>query len=321
VSGRSVRRAGAFAPGHVTGVFRPDASARDPRARGSVGAGIVLPLGVRATAQYVAGGPRRLRLSSDVGGRLAISEEVARRLFRGETGTLSVRLAHELPLGQGFGMSAAGATATALSVAALLRVPRQRAVEVAHLADLFGRGGLGGVAAILGGGLEVRQRPGVPPFGEVVHSPFRSPILVGVVTGPIPSPAVLGRSRWLRRIEAAARGWSVLGTRPTPEEFFRASERFTDRTGLAPPRLRSTLRALRRRGAFAAQAMFGGTFIAMPRSRAARKAAVEWLQGLGVPTVELRAARRGAYALRAAPGTNARRFGEPLTGARRPQRF
>ena len=291
------RVARAFAPGHVTGVFRPEATARDPRARGSVGVGVVLELGVRATARYRPGGPRRLHLSSDIPGPLPISDTVARRLFPATSGTLSVHLTHELPLGQGFGMSAAGATATALSVAALFRVRRSHAVEVAHLADLFGGGGLGGVAAILGGGLEVRRRPGVPPFGDVVHSPFPPAFFVGVVTPPIPSPGILGQPRYLRRLAAAYPLWSDLGDRPSPEAFFERAERFTDWVGLAPPRLRTALRALRRRGAWAAQAMFGGTFVALPRSDAGRASVVAWLARSGIRAVEVRAAYRGARRL------------------------
>lgn len=305
-----VRTAVAVAPGHVTGVFRTDARARDPRARGSVGAGVVLELGARATARFRTGGARRLRVSDEDGRSLPISRDVARRLFRSTEGTLTVELAHDLPVGQGFGMSAAGATATALAVASLFRIPRAHAIEVAHLADLYGGGGLGGVAAILGGGLEVRRRPGVPPFGNVVHRPFGPDLLVGTVGPPIPSPDVLGSSKLLRRIDAAHRVWEELGDRPTPEELLAASERFTDRVRLAPARLSGVLRGLRRRGAWAAQAMFGSTFFAMPQGPVERTAVVEWLQGRGLRAVELGAATRGptTVSARSRRGSAAQRF-------------
>jgi pantoate kinase len=191
-------------------------------------------------------------------------------------------------------MSAAGALATALAVRALSAVPRSRAVEVAHLADLFGGGGLGGVAAILGGGLEVRTRAGVPPFGRIVHRPFRSSILVGVVGRPIPSPSVLGDPEALRRISRASRGWDQLIRGGDPAAFFRLSERFTDRAGLASPAVMRAVRALRRRGASAAQAMFGESFFALPRTDSGREACIEWLRQEGIRTVEIRAATAGA---------------------------
>ena len=284
----------AFAPGHVTGVFRPEASGRDPRSRGSVGAGVVLELGAWAEARFAPGPRTRLRVRGDGPGPWPISEEVARRLAPRETGTLSVRLSHELPVGQGFGMSAAGALATALAVGALSGRPRPESISVAHLADLFGGGGLGGVAAILGGGLEVRRRAGVPPFGEVLHRPFVPRLWVGVLGKPIPSPSVLGNPVALRRIARAAEGWERLLDRPTPERFLEESERFTDRAGLAAPRVRRAVKALRRCGALASQAMFGASFFALAPTGSARRASVEWMRKAQVRAVEVNAATTGA---------------------------
>jgi pantoate kinase len=214
------------------------------------------------------------------------------------SGVLTVRLAHELPVGQGFGMSAAGALATALAVGSLSDGPRAHAIQVAHLADLFGGGGLGGVAAILGGGLEVRTRPGLPPFGQVIHRKLPHALLVGVVGRAIPSPSVLGDPAALERITAASRGWEQLGPNPTMERFFRFSERFTDRAGLASPAVTRTVAALRRRGASACQAMFGQSFFALPRTAEARASSLDWLQREGIRAVELHAASTGAHLVR-----------------------
>ena len=292
-----VRRARAFAPGHVTGVFRPDTSSRDPRGRGSVGAGVVLELGVVAEATLSPGPELRVRVAADGTTPLPISEEVARRMARGLRGTVSVHLRHELPIGQGFGMSAAGSLATALAVGELSHRPRAARVQTAHLSDLFGGGGLGGVAAILGGGLEVRTRAGVPPWGRVEHRAFGPALLVGVVGRPIPSPSVLGSPESLRRILEASEGWERLGRSPTPSEFFRHCERFTDRAGLATPAIERAVSFLRRRDAWACQAMFGQSFFALPRSAIARSRCLEWLRAEGVRAVEIRAASSGAHLL------------------------
>lgn len=298
MTGPRPRTSRAFAPGHVTGIFRPEAVHRDPRARGSVGAGVVLELGAWAEAEFSAGRRSRVRVVGDGRGPWPISEDAARRLSPEASGSLTVRLAHELPIGQGFGMSAAGALATALAVASISGRPRSEAVRVAHLADLFGGGGLGGVAAILGGGLEVRTKPGVPPFGEVVHRPFAPALLVGVVGRPIPSPSVLRDPGALARIARAAHGWERLGRRPSPEEFFRLSERFTDRAGLESAAVARTVAALRRRGASACQAMFGQSFFAWPRSAEARSACIDWLESEGTRAVEVHASSTGAHLLK-----------------------
>lgn len=292
------RVASAFAPGHVTGVFRPMTDARDPRGRGSVGMGLVLELGVRATVTYRPGGPRRLRVTSELHDSLPISHDVASRLLGDRKGRLDVVLSHGLPVGQGFGTSAADAAATAVATATVLDRPHRHAIETAHLADLFGGGGLGGVASILGGGLEVRRRPGVPPFGEIAHRPFHGTIWVGVVGEPIPSPHILGDARMLARIDAAARACLRDGPDLAPPEFFAQSERFTDRVRLASPRLRDVLRGLRRRGAWAFQAMFGQSFAARPRSAASARAIADWIGRTGVRMVEIGPSPQGVRSVR-----------------------
>jgi pantoate kinase len=215
-------------------------------------------------------------------------------MAHGLLGSVTVRLSHDLPIGQGFGTSAAGGLATALAVGALAGRSRAEAVQTAHLADLFGGGGLGGVSSILGGGLEVRLRPGIPPLGRIVHRPFRPALFVGVVGRPIPSPSVLGDRKALRRIERASTGWERLREDPTPARFFRLSERFTDRAGLSSLKVRRVVGALRRRGAWAGQAMFGESFFAWPRTPAARAECLDWLRSEGVHAVEVHAADVGA---------------------------
>lgn len=302
MASESVRRAAAFAPGHVTGLFRPARSSPDPRRQGSVGAGLVLELGVVASATWRPSVEPRLRLTSDGRGELAIATDAARHLIGSRDGEFTVRLARQLPSGQGFGTSAADAIATTLALRPLLGVRRADAVVVAHLADLFGGGGLGGVAAILGGGLEVRRTPGVPPYGKVAHRPFPGAVIVGVVGPPIPTARVLRSPRWHRRFNDAASEVDRLGGRPVWSDFLDAAERFTDRVGLASPRLRATLRALRRRGGWAFQAMFGATFVARPRTPAARPVLLDWLARAGLRAVEVRAAPVGARLL---PATRA----------------
>jgi len=289
-----VRRARAFAPCHVTGAFLPRTEARDPRGRGSVGVGLVLDVGVRADAAWRPAHRPRLSLTADVPGSLDVSGEVARRLLAERPGSLTVRLRHDLPVGQGFGTSAAGALATGLAVGAAVGVPRRRVVEIAHLADLFGGGGLGGVAAALGGGLEARVAPGIPPWGRIVRRPVSSALLVAVLGPPIASRTVLGRPQRLTEIAAAYRPLAGLARPPSLDEFWSASERFTDRLGWAPAEVRAALRGIRRRGGRAAQAMFGRSVFASLPSGPRRAELLGWLARRGVRAVEVGVGRRGA---------------------------
>ncbi len=318
MGGARARHAVAFAPAHVTGIVRPETGARDPRARGSRGIGIVLALGVTADATWSPGDRSLLSVRGEDGRRLRISEEVARRLRGSARGTLRVRLRHDVPIGQGFGTSAAGALATALAVAHLLRRPRARAIEIAHLADLYGGGGLGGVAAILGAGLEARTRPGLPPHGSVVRRRASGRVLVGVVGPPVPTSRLLGSARTLARLRREAARLLTLRGPPDLLELVRRSGRFTDRVGLASPRLRATLARLRASGLVAAQAMFGESFVAVAEREAAWAAGTRWLRSARICFFETTVGGRGAHVARLGPGSRGpvRRPGE-TAGARR----
>jgi pantoate kinase len=298
--GNRPRTGWAFAPGHLTGIFSPALAARDPRARGSVGAGLVLEAGVLARAEWRPARRPSLRLRSDAERPLPISEEVARRLLTRRPGALQVTLDHELPIGQGFGMSAAGALATALAVATVTGSSRRHTIEVAHLADLYGGGGLGGVSAILAGGLEVRERPGIPPLGSVKHHPVRGTVFIGVLGEAMPSPELLGDPRFLARVERAAMpGLERLHRQASLGRFLEEAERFTDSIQLGPRSVLRQIHGLRTESTRVAQTMFGRSLFAVAETPKARTQLVRRLTRLGIRSAEIPVARRGA---RVVPG-------------------
>ncbi len=267
-----------------------------------MGAGLVLEAGVLASAEWRPSTRTRIRLHSDVARPLPISEDVARRLLAHRPGELRVELRHELPIGQGFGMSAAGALATALAVASATGASRQHALEVAHLADLYGGGGLGGVSAILEGGLEIRDQPGVPLWGRVRHFPASGAVFLIVAGAAMPSPALLHDPRFLRRVEQAARpGLTRLRHRLSLSSFLQEAERFTDTLRLGPSRVLRRAHALRSPDTRVAQAMFGRSLFAMARTGPARSALVRQLTRLGLRAAEVPISHRGARLLTGPP--------------------
>ncbi|MHB8351769.1 MAG: GHMP family kinase ATP-binding protein [Thermoplasmata archaeon] len=304
----------------MTGIFSPVLDPRDPRARGSIGAGVVLELGAWAEAHFVPGPRRRRQVRELSGAPLPITTEVVRRVAADRPGSISVVIRHELPVGQGFGMSAAGALAAGLAVARLLGRPARVAVETAHLAELFGGGGLGGVAAIQGGGLEVRTRAGIEPFGRVRHRPLSGPVYLAVTGPSLPSPRLLGDPHLLEKVRRAARaGIPRLSGTLGPARFMEAAERFGDRLDLPPASVNRKIQRLRSHQVRVARAMFGQSLFALPASDAEARRLEEGLLAEKLPALRLRAAAQGPFARvgpwpPANPGTTA-----SLLSRRRPR--
>ncbi len=219
----------AFCPGHISGYFRR-IEGSSVAATGSIGAGIVISEGVTATitpADSTSVSVIRLKGSRE---RVAYSrsspplEYVLEKLGI----TVSVTTECHLPIGAGFGLSAAAllATLTAVNRCCTLEMTPHDIAALAHEAEVIHRTGLGDVAACQGGGRVVRGGPGID---AAITRTFDLPEpLYAVSFGPIPTPSVLGSREQMQRIAAA------FPTDPPEdaEEFFSISLRFAEESGL-----------------------------------------------------------------------------------------
>jgi hypothetical protein len=132
---------------------------------------------------------------------------------------------------------------------------------------------------------------------------------------PIHSPRILSSPHWLARIERASEGLEDLLRHPTRDAFLELSERFTDRLGLGSPALYRMIGVLRRTDSWVAQAMFGNTFLVVPRSARARARMLAWLTDHAVAAIEVNVGRQGARRL---PVGTLRLTGEaPVMGSAR----
>jgi len=241
----------AFCPGHVTGFFEICRS-DDILSTGSRGAGLCLSLGATS--------------------KVAIEEEprqkVAVRIVgsdsRGEVSREAVKhLIGDLPMRQGFGMSAAGSLSAALAVADILGLPRQKAFEAAHVAEVQCSSGLGDVSAIHCGGIAIRKRAGLPPTGETMRVEGAPEVVLAVVGRGIRTKAVLTDPEKTKLINASgSRKVDELVEEPSVERLMRLSAEFARETGLASKQVLRAMEDTRTAGT-ASMSMLGSSVFAV----------------------------------------------------------
>jgi len=229
-------RAKAFAPGHITGFFEIRDGPRDPLRKGSRGAGVNLSLGVLTSVDVREAACQDISIL--VNGKesdAATTLRAARRLLGRRRLRVEIRSGAGLPVGQGFGMSAAGALSASLAIGSVLGMGHLEAGRAAHVAEIEQRTGLGDVAAQLGGGWEMRLRPGYPPYGVVDRFLFAPRRIALCVCGDaVPTKSVLGDPEKRAAIcREGRRAMKRIRAAPTIGEFFSLSLGFARSTGLA----------------------------------------------------------------------------------------
>ena len=239
-------------------IFQPIRS-YDVMSTGSRGVGIRLSLGARADVVPRDDGEVLVRMDGEESDA-PVTRTVASIMAPG-TG-FDISIDNDLPVSQGFGMSAAGAIAVGLAIADVTGMPRFEAFSAAHVAEVRGGGGLGDVSAIVGGrDVPIRTVAGLPPHGAVRNAGFTIPRITLAVLGPVMETGDVladpGRMEAVR--DAAADTLDGFIADPTYENLFVASNRFSRETGLESSRMSDVLDGLRSRGFHAGMCMLGNS--------------------------------------------------------------
>lgn len=190
----------AFAPGHVSGLFAVHDDAPDLLHRGSRGAGWSVDLGATASVDADAAAHGRTTVTIDgVAQDAPVTRDALARLAPGRA--FDVRLRLGLPVGQGFGMSAAGTLAACLAAASAAGLEPEEALAATHAAEVASGTGLGDAVGSWFGAGEVRMRPGCPPHGWAlrIEPPPGTRFLFCVLGRGIPTPSIIKDEAWKRR--------------------------------------------------------------------------------------------------------------------------
>lgn len=254
-----------FSPGHITGLFQICNQSNDPLLKGSRGAGVSIILGVTTKAQ-VEKSPKtsiKITINGHATNSALVSEHVINAFFSLAGGSYRVLVEHDVkvPIGCGFGSSGAGALSLALALNEIfnLNLSRLEAAQIAHVAEVECKTGLGTVIAETFGGLEIRVKPGAPGLGQIKSIPINEEHVVGCLTlGSISTRKILTDETFHQRInEFGGTLIDELAKHPTTCNFMALSRKFAEHIGLISKRLRAVLEEADSAGLVCSMAMLG----------------------------------------------------------------
>jgi len=269
----------AFSPGHITGLFQICDHAEEPLLKGSRGAGVSITRGV-VTKVGIERAPKtsfEIRINGNGVESACVSECVINALLPVARGNYRILVNHDVnvPIGSGFGSSGAGALSLALALneAFRLGLSRVEAAQVAHIAEVRCRTGLGTVIAETFGGLEIREKPGAPGVGEVKLIPIDDDYVVACLKfGPMSTKEALTDERLRQQINnLGGKLVDELIARPKPTNFMNFSRSFAEGVGLISKKMRKALEEADSRGLACSMTMFGECLFSLVRRDAVKE--------------------------------------------------
>jgi len=266
------KRARAFSPAGISSFFEicdrtPDGNLlSDPEHIGARGGGFVISKGVLTEVSLVEAKENQIRVF--INGKLWPKAETTRTVVEilskkvPETHHVTVRHRVKVPIGAGFGSSAAGAlgTALALSKALDLNITYNELGRIAHVAEVNCQTGLGTVGPLMLGGCILTTEPGAPGYASIDRIPVsHNHRIVAGTYRRLPTKEILS-SQEKRRIinEWGRRTLHKILADPSLENFMRTCKEFAIKTGLVTSRVRKLMELAESNGAIgAAQNMVG----------------------------------------------------------------
>jgi pantoate kinase len=267
-----MRKAAAFVPGHISGFFQICDEAGELERVGSRNCGPCINTGV--LTEIAADPNERLNVEVFINGRRAPEAHTTLAVVRQilpmvpEPSRVVIKHSAQVPIGAGYGASGAGAlgAAFALSKAFNLGLTRPEIIEIAHVAEVSCRTGLGDVGAQAIGGLVIGLEPGAPPYGKWQQISLERDVKIVCATlAPLSTkellddPKLRDRSRKFGLI-----AMKNLLKKPTIQNFMKVSHDFSEGLELLDDQLRKLIGAANSAGAIgASMAMLGRAVFAL----------------------------------------------------------
>lgn len=252
----------AFCPGHITGFFQI-CEHKDPMRSGSRGAGLCVSLGATSTVRMEEGNGEVIVAINGKEEKAPVTVDAVSNVMLDRRMDVYVDTKLDLPIGQGFGTSAAGALSAAHATSEILGLPFRVALRAAHEAELANRSGLGDVAALSRGGLTFRKKEGLPPFGVIDRINAEPEVVLCVIGSPILTSEVLGDPERRRSVNEVGKDCvKRMALSPTLATLMKLSREFMIRSQLATIQVEEAVRAAEDYGP-ASMAMLGNSLFAV----------------------------------------------------------
>jgi pantoate kinase len=245
----------AFSPGHITAFFQICDAPIDPLLKGSKGAGFSIQRGVITKVRVTPSDHTSVDISIDGKKREAnVTQSVVGLALdlalqkHGKEYDVKIMQEMQIPIGAGYGASAAAALSTALALnqALNLGLTKNNSAQLAHIAEVTHKTGLGDVIAANRGGLEIRVKPGAPGYGQVdiIPNSWDFDVVCGSV-GVLETKEVLSNPEKRKKInEAGEMLVKELLKEASIDNLISLSKKFTMQTGLASPTVINTIKSL-----------------------------------------------------------------------------
>jgi len=263
--------ASAFCPAHITGFFKAELEGNDPNHIGSLGAGFSIQKGVKTTVILSSRNPSNttkfhIQIKGFKTGDVRVSEYVLNE-FLADNDDYFVDVIHELdvPVGYGLGCSAAVALSLSLALNQALDTgySKTEAAQIAHLAEIRCKTGLGDVLASYHGGFEIRTKSGAPGVGKLEKIDPKEKLDVLIVCfNPISTKKFLGEKISLVNGLGGKMVQELIKSKDIGE-FQDKSIKFAKYIKVVTPKMEKVVSELRKNGIKCGVALFGETIFSL----------------------------------------------------------
>jgi pantoate kinase len=266
------KRARAYSPAGITSFFEicdkntDGTPIADPERVGALGGGFSPDKGVVTEVSVAEAVEKKVRvlINEESCPEAKTTKTVVDMLTANVSGAYDVTVKHyvDVPIGAGFGSSAAGAlgAALALSNALKLNFTYNELGKAAHVAEVIAQTGLGTAGPLLFGGCGLTITPGAPGFARLDRIPV-SPdhrLVIGTFR-PYPTKEMLSSNKK----RALINEWGCITLekiliKPSLKNFMMSCKEYALQTGFATERVRQLIELAESAGAIgAAQNMLG----------------------------------------------------------------